>query len=119
VFYYTTHWDAAPVMGFAAPYLLVNHQDGLRWTCTHVNGIQGDPDHPPKKCGEHCLNSCGWDPATRTCVFARGVQLGIDSAPRVYNEGDPMPLVFAELADDDMCNMFGYLINQADLSKLP
>ena len=116
--YYTTHWDAAPVMGFQSPYLLLNRNDGLRWTCTHVNGVPGDPDRPPKKCGERCLNSCGWDPATRTCVFDRGVQLGIDSAPRVYNEGDPMPLVFGELADDDMCNMFGYFINQADLPKL-
>ena len=36
-----------------------------------------------------------------------------------YAEGEPMPVVFGELADDDMCNMFGYFINQADLSKLP
>jgi hypothetical protein len=116
--YYTTHWDAAPVMDFQAPYLLLNREDGLRWTCTHVNGIEGDPAHPPKRCTETCKNSCGWDPATRTCHFDRGVQLGIDSAPRTYAEGDPMPLVFGELADDDMCNMFGYFINQGDLSKL-
>ena len=29
-----------------------------------------------------------------------------------------MPLVFGLLADDDMCNMFGYFINQADLPRL-
>ena len=29
-----------------------------------------------------------------------------------------MPLVFGQLADDDMCNMFGYFINQASLANL-
>jgi hypothetical protein len=32
--------------------------------------------------------------------------------------GEPMPLVFGLLADDDMCNMFGYFIDQTDLPKL-
>jgi hypothetical protein len=30
-----------------------------------------------------------------------------------------MPLVFGETADDDMCNMFGYFINQSDAARLP
>src|SRR5262249_54143725 len=57
--YYTDAWDRAPVMNFQPPYLLVNHDQGLRWTCTHTNGIQGDPAHPPKTCKEGC-NACGW-----------------------------------------------------------
>jgi hypothetical protein len=116
--YYTTAWDLAPIVDFPKPYFSVKHDEGLRWTCTHTNGIEGDPAHPPKKCAEGC-SACGWDAASRTCIFTRGVQLGFDQAPRTYNEGDPMPLVFGQLADDDMCNMFGYFINQADLAKLP
>ena len=50
--YYTDAWDRAPVMNFQKPYLLVNHDQGLRWTCTHTNGIEGDPNHPPKVCKE-------------------------------------------------------------------
>ena len=38
---------------------------------------------------------------------------------RVFEEGDPIPLVFGELADDDMCNMFGYFITQQDAATLP
>ena len=30
-----------------------------------------------------------------------------------------MPLVFGQLADDDMCNMFGYFIKEADYQALP
>jgi hypothetical protein len=45
--------------------------------------------------------------------------LGLESAPRVFAENQPIPLVFGELADDDMCNMFGYFINQDHLSLLP
>jgi hypothetical protein len=116
--YYTTSWDLAPIVDFPEPYFLVDRDEGLRWTCTHVNGVEGDPTRPPKKCEAGCT-TCGWDEATRKCNFTRGVQLGIDQAPRVYNEGDPMPLVFGQLADDDMCNMFGYFINQADLPLLP
>ena len=116
--YYTQAWDQAPIMDFPAPYFRVAADEGLRWTCTHTNGIEGDPNHPPKKCGENC-SACGWDAASRTCIFTRGVSVGIDTAPRVYNEGDPMPLVFGQLADDDMCNMFGYFIKQSDLSSLP
>ena len=116
--YYTTRWDQAPIVNFPDPYFKVNREDGLRWTCTHTNGIEGDAAHPPKKCSEGC-GACGWDQTSRTCIFKRGVQLGYDTVPRVYNEGDPMPLVFGQLADDDMCNMFGYFINQADLAKLP
>ena len=61
----------------------------------------------------------GWDDASRTCIFDRGVRLGYETQPRTFNEGDPMPLVFGQLADDDMCNMFGYFIKQSDLAKLP
>jgi len=43
-------------------------------------------------------------------VFDRGIYHEVDSEARVYQEGDPMPLVFGELADDDMCNMFGYFL---------
>ena len=42
----------------------------------------------------------------------------MEQAPRSFAEGDPMPLVFGQLADDDMCNMFGYFINQADLKNI-
>jgi hypothetical protein len=116
--YYTTAWDQAPIVDFPAPYFEVLADEGLRWTCTHTNGIEGDPTHPPKKCSEGC-QACGWDAASRTCIFTRGVSFGIDTQPRVYNEGDPMPLVFGQLADDDMCNMFGYFIHKSDLPKLP
>ena len=115
--YYTTAWDQAPIMGFDKPYLLVSRSDGLRWTCTHRNGDPNDPNYPPKTCDEGCA-ACGWDAASRTCIFKRGVDLGVDAAPRVFNQGDPMPLVFGLLAGDDMCNMFGYFIEQADLPKL-
>jgi hypothetical protein len=115
--YYTDAWDHAPVIDFPSPYFFVNKDQGLRWTCTHVNGVPGDPTRPPKTCREHCP-ACGWDDTTRTCVFDRGVELGIDTSPRVYAEGDPMPLVFGELADDDMCNMFGYFIHQGDLARI-
>src|SRR5262245_54032731 len=140
--YYTTEWDAAPILDFPAPYFLVNHDEGLRWTCTHQNGIAGDPAHPPKKCEEDCA-ACGWDPGSRTCQFCKTLErprlrwdpdqqacVQHDNAtdtdvpvpgatPRVFALGDPMPLVFGLLADDDMCNMFGYFLNQADRGKLP
>jgi hypothetical protein len=112
--YYTTAWDQAPVVDYQKPYLKVAKEEGLRWTCTHVNGVAGDATRPPKKCHEGCV-SCGWDPDTRTCVFTRGDQLGFQDAPRVYALGDPMPVVFGELADDDMCNMFGYFIKTSYL----
>jgi hypothetical protein len=116
--YYTNEWDRAPVMNFQKPYLLVNRDQGLRWTCTHTNGIQGDPNHPPKVCKEGC-NACGWDAASRTCIFTQGAELGFQPGPQTYQEGEPMPLVFGETADDDMCNMFGYFINQSDAARLP
>ncbi len=116
--YYTTRWDQAPVMDFQKPYLLVNKDQGLRWTCTHTNGIEGDPAHPPKKCQQGC-EACGWDDATRTCIFQRGVAQGFQSTLHIYQEGEPMPVVFGELADDDMCNMFGYFISQEDAARLP
>lgn len=115
--YYTSAWDRAPVMEFQKPYLLVEHDEGLRWTCTHTNGVEGDPSKPPKRCHEGC-ESCGWDAASRTCIFTRGVAQGFQSTLHTYQEGEPMPVVFGELADDDMCNMFGYFINQADLERL-
>jgi hypothetical protein len=119
--YYTTAWDQAPIVDFPAPYFRVQRDEGLRWTCTHTNGIEGDPGRPPKKCYDGCT-TCGWDATTRTCKFTRGHDLhiaGYTDPYKEYQEGEPMPLVFGQLADDDMCNMFGYFINQADLSKLP
>jgi hypothetical protein len=115
--YYSTRWDEARVVDFPSPYFPVNADEGLRWSCTHTNGVAGDPAHPPKRCQEGCV-ACGWDASTRTCVFTRGVEIGADAAPRVYREGDPMPLVFGPLSDDDMCFMFGYVIKQADLARL-
>ena len=112
--YYTTSWDQAPVVDYQKPYLKVGKDEGLRWTCTHVNGVAGDDTRPPKKCHEGCV-SCGWDPDTRTCVFSGGPSRGYVDVPRVYALGDPMPIVFGELADDDMCNMFGYFIETAAL----
>jgi hypothetical protein len=116
--YHTKAWDNAPVMDFQKPYLQVNSDQGLRWTCTHVNGVEGDPTRPPKKCHEGC-ESCGWDDATRTCIFRRGVSQGFQSTLHTYQEGEPMPIVFGELADDDMCNMFGYFIKQEEAAVLP
>ena len=105
------------VVDFDKPYFRVARNEGLRWTCTHTNGIPGDPDHPPKVCHAGC-RSCGWSEATRTCTFNRGALAGGGGGPRVYQEGEPMPLVFGELADDDMCNMFGYFIQQKDLPTI-
>jgi hypothetical protein len=107
--YRTASWDNAPVVDYTPPYLRVNKDQGLRWTCTHVNGVEGDETRPPKRCHEGCT-ACGWDADTRTCIFNRGVYHGVDTQPRIYQVGDPMPLVFGELADDDMCNMFGYFL---------
>jgi hypothetical protein len=54
------------------------------------------------------------------CWFSEGVARGFQPAPpRVYPPGEPMPLIFGELADDDMCNMFGYYIHQEDVATLP
>jgi hypothetical protein len=153
--YHTTEWDNAPVVDFQPPYLQVDADEGLRWTCTHVNGDPNDPNlYPPKRCHAGC-NSCGWDAATSTCKFTRfepvlgqagdplpagrdGVMClrteeiidctadpAVCARPedcrqtyRLYLENEPIPLVFGELADDDMCNMFGYFIKQEDLAKL-
>jgi hypothetical protein len=118
--YYTTSWDHAPVVDFPAPYFRVGKDEGLRWTCTHVNGIEGDPLHPPRRCAEFGCDAvvqpdgtvagddCAWDPANRQCIFE-------GDPPRIFAEGEPMPLVFGELADDDMCNMFGYFVDQQSL----
>ncbi len=116
--YSTTDWDNAPVIDYPSPYLHVAKEAGLRWTCVHRNGIKGDPNFPPKRCHEGC-RACGWDAASQTCVFTRGVRLGFDQAPRIYQPGDPMPLVFGELADDDMCNLFGYFIPGSSIDRLP
>jgi hypothetical protein len=114
--YRTTEWDHAPVQEYGNPYLIVDQDQALRWTCMHENGrlLEGgeeDPTYPAKKCHEGCA-VCGWSDATRTCTFSR------DGSNRVYQEGDPMPLVFGLLADDDMCNMFGYFIRKSDLPAL-
>jgi hypothetical protein len=175
--YHTSEWDHAPVTDFPKPYLLVDQDQGLRWTCQHTNGYrdefgQEDPTRPSKKCHEGC-NSCGWtggrcstngtlcNPASvcnadeicvadetqlsptgfrcrddrwrdfccpdacipsndaRTCWFTRGKELNYHPGPQTYQEGEPIPVVFGELADDDMCNMFGYFIRQADVAVLP
>ncbi len=116
--YETNSWDHAPVTEFQKPYLLVNSDQGLRWTCTHVNGVEGDPTKPPKRCHKGC-QSCGWDEATRTCIFRRGVAQGFHATVRTYQEGEAMPVVFGELADDDMCNMFGYFVEQQVAATLP
>lgn len=101
--YDTRYWDNAPVTDYPPPYLRVDKDEGLRWTCVHTNGILGDGGEeilPPKRCGEGC-RACGWQDADRKCHFRDG---------RVFDEGEPMPLVFGVLADDDMCNMFGYFV---------
>ncbi len=106
--YRTTSWDNAPVVNYPPPYLIVKKDQALKWSCTHQNGRLGDPNFPPKKCHEGCV-ACGWKDADRKCHFRDG---------RVFDEGQPMPLVFGALADDDMCNMFGYFVSVADLDKL-
>jgi len=101
--YDTRSWDNAPVTDYPPPYLRVDKDEGLRWTCVHSNGILGENDEeilPPKRCHEGC-RACGWDDADGKCHFRDG---------RVFDEGVPMPLVFGVLADDDMCNMFGYYL---------
>lgn len=134
--YYTTSWDQAPIVDFPYPYFPLGGEDGLRWTCTHTNGVQGDPARPPKTCDEGC-DVCGWDPPSRTCKLCRTqtrtgirwdetqqscVDFGgnpVADVPTVYAEGQPMPLQFGLLAGDDMCNMFGYWIPQTELARLP
>src|SRR5262249_38292747 len=44
---------------FPPPYFRVGKNEALRWTCTHTNGIGGDPAHPPKRCDAGC-EACGW-----------------------------------------------------------
>lgn len=147
--YHTTRWDHAPVQDYPKPFLTVDRDEGLRWTCTMVNGVPGDPTRPPKRCHAGC-NSCEWRAERNQCVFEREHCIGYVNLPcttdddcpegrtceeidcngpggspanrrcaRVYDEGDPIPLVFGELADDDMCNMFGYFVRQEDVPKLP
>jgi hypothetical protein len=132
--YYTTAWDKAPIVDFPSPYFDVDKNQGLRWTCTHQNGIQGDPAHPSKRCAPGC-EACGWDANLGTCQFCRTRQhteRGWDPVgqtcvdrngptpdpPTVYQVGQDMPLVFGQLADDDMCNMFGYFIKQSDRDQI-
>jgi hypothetical protein len=147
--YHTTRWDHAPVQDYPKPFLTVDHDEGIRWTCNMVNGVEGDLTRPPKRCHAGC-KSCEWRPERSQCVFEREICLGYtgqtcttsEDCPegrtcedidcdspggnpatrycaRVYDEGDPIPLVFGELADDDMCNMFGYYVRQADVPNLP
>ena len=116
--YRTNSWDNAPVVDYPKPYLRVPKESGLRWTCEHINGVEGDANRPPKLCHEGCT-VCGWDPSTRTCKFTRGTQLRFHETLREYEEGEPMPLVFGELADDDMWNMFGYFIPANLVDQLP
>lgn len=121
--YYTTSWDEAPIMDFSPPYLSVKQTEGLRWTCTHTNGVAGDPSRPPHTCAQdQCDGSvndqgrvvgddCAWDDANRKCIFS-------SNPVRAFAEGEPMPLTFGERADDDMCNMFGYFLHTEDLPKI-
>jgi hypothetical protein len=114
--YRTTEWDNAPVQEYGTPFLRVNRDQALRWSCTHENGRklengEEDPTYPAKKCHEGC-GACGWDDDSRTCRFNR------DGSNRVFQEGEPMPVVFGLLADDEMCNMFGYFIRAEDLPAL-
>ena len=68
--YHTTKWDHAPVQDYPKPFLEVDSDEGLRWTCNMVNGVEGDPTRPPKKCHQGC-NSCEWRPERSQCVFER------------------------------------------------
>jgi hypothetical protein len=147
--YHTTKWNHAPVQDYPKPFFEVDHDQGLRWTCNIENGIEGDATRPPKRCHagcnscewraergqcvferEICLNyvnqACVTDedcPAGRTCedidCSAPGGDPNTRRCARVYAEGEPIPLVFGELADDDMCNMFGYFVRQGDVPRLP
>ena len=89
-----------------------------------VSGLPDRADRPrPVRRGHHHLlydavrRGAGND-ATKTCSVDSDCDMVADP-PRVFAEGDPMPLVFGLLADDDMCNMFGYFINAGDLANLP
>ena len=147
--YHTTKWDHAPVQDYPKPFLEVDRDEGLRWTCNLVNGVAGDDTRPPKRCHPGC-NSCEWRAERNQCVFEREICLNYVNLPcgtdadcpegrtcedidcnnpggnpgnrrcaRVYDKDEPIPLVFGELADDDMCNMFGYFLRQEDVAKLP
>lgn len=109
--YDTRSWDNAPVVDYPPPYVRVDKEQGLRWTCEHANGLLGEGGEeilPPKRCHEGC-GACGWNDADRKCHFRDG---------RIFDEGEPMPLVFGILADDDMCNMFGYFIDASRLGDV-
>lgn len=115
--YHTNSWDLAPIQNYDAPYFQVDRNEGLRWSCTHQNGRllengEEDPTYPAKKCHIGCT-VCGWNEESQTCKFPRR------RPTRDYQPGEPMPLVFGELADDDMCNMFGYFVDQALVPLLP
>jgi hypothetical protein len=142
--YRTTDWDNAPVTDYPYPYLAVSGDQRLRWSCTHQNGRRGDPNFPPKVCGAGC-SACGWQSHAH-CVLGdevaeQGASIAGPDGPvtcepdcvacgwvenghchfrqgQFYEPGDPMPLVFGELADDDMCNMFGYFVKQSDLRNI-
>ena len=110
------YYDSEFENPFARPIAAIDQNEGLRWTCTHVNGVEGDPSKPPKRCTEGC-EACGWDAATRTCIFRRGVAQGFQSTLHTYAEGEPMPVVFGELADDDMSEFNGYGLSQPDADE--
>jgi hypothetical protein len=65
--YHTTKWDHAPVQDYPKPFLEVDRDEGLRWTCNMVNGVEGDPTRPPKKCHAGC-SSCEWRAERSQCV---------------------------------------------------
>ena len=104
-------WDRLP-----KPYLLVNHDHGLRGRDA-TNGHLGDPTRPTHGCTRMQFVRLG-------CIDAHlplhgGYDLGYHTAPRELSGRRADAGRFGELADDDMCNMFGYFIKQSDAATLP
>lgn len=109
--YQANAWDDAPIQRYDFPFVSVNRDEALRFTCVHQNGRRGDLTFQPKRCHEDC-SACGWNEETQTCIFTR------DGSGRVFELGQAMPLVWGELADDEMCNLNGYFLAQSDVPLL-
>ena len=122
-----TDYADPPQVAFNPP-LLVNVGQGLRYTCTHDNGVDGRPIK--MGCEEQPGVTPGVDAATAlfsghgTTGAARRCATDADCAGFGTGKCVPANLVFGFTSDDDMCIMPGawYPANAAggcDLSGMP
>ena len=122
-----TDYTDPPQVQFDPP-LLVNLGQGLRYTCTHDNGVDGRPIK--MGCEEQPGVTPGVDAATAlfsgrgTTGAARRCATDADCAGFGTGKCVPANLVFGYTSDDDMCIMPGawYPANAAgncDLSGMP